>query len=261
MWRRVRRVVSPLRIPTTHPHALPLPPSLPPQVNCETDFVSGSEVFQKLTADLAVERLQHDNETDWEAVAEEMILEVAAVVQENVQLRRAELIHLDAAGSGESSSIMARYLHRSTTPGVGSAGALVGLSVPTAAHDDAEVRAMLETAGSRIAMHVIAAKPLALSRGDLDPAVVEREEKVLLEQGMETGKPEDIVKKMMAGRMNKFYKEVVLLDQEYMVGDDKQSVAAVLKDLSEEVGGTVELASFARFSVGEVDAAKDGEKQ
>ena len=105
-----------------------------------------------------------------------------------------------------------------------------------------------------VAMHIVAATPSAVSRDMLSDDVVERERKVLSEQALASGKPPAVVEKMLHGRMNKFYQEVVLLDQEYMVGEDKQTVEKLLEGLSLQVGGPVTLDSFVRFKIGESDS-------
>ena len=226
------------------------------QVNCETDFVAKSDIFADMVNEMAGARLAHeggDDDESWKEQASEMILATAAKVQENVQLRR---------GNVQEAPLVASYVHGAVAPGAGKAAAVVGLSAPTDALADAEKRAVLERTGSQIAMHVVAASPLAVTEAGLDAGVVERERAVVLEQSDVGGKPEHIVEKMISGRMKKFYKEVVLLDQEYLgPGDGKETVSQVLDRLGKEVGGEVQVQDFALYRVGEdAAAAEDGQE-
>jgi elongation factor Ts len=129
------------------------------------------------------------------------------------------------------------------TGGLGKIGVLVGLSSDVASEK-------LEVLGKQLAMHVAAANPQSVSRDDLDQELVERERRFLTEQARESGKPEEIIEKMIDGRIRKFFEEVCLLDQTYVV-DGESKVKKVLEDASKELGGEVSVSGFVRFALGE----------
>ena len=104
--------------------------------------------------------------------------------------------------------------------------------------------------GKQIAMHIAAARPRALAVEDLDPAVVERERNVLSEQARESGKPEEIIEKMVEGRLRKYFEEVVLLEQVFVV-DGETKLAQVVENAAADIGATVKISGFARFALGE----------
>jgi len=139
--------------------------------------------------------------------------------------------------------VVASYVHNAATPGMGKIGVLVGLN----STGDA---AALEALGKQIAMHVAATSPASLSEADLDPALVEREKQVLTEQARESGKPDHVIEKMIAGRMNKFFQEVCLLKQAFVINPDL-TVEKAVKEAEEGVGAPVTVAGFVRLAVGE----------
>ncbi len=159
-----------------------------------------------------------------------------ATIGENISLRRvAEL----SVGNG----VVGTYVHGAVVPGLGKIGVLVGIE-STGATDK------LEQIGKQVAMHIAAASPLAVRVEELDQAVVERERKIFAEQARESGKPEAIIDKMVEGRLRKFYEEVVLLSQAFVVDTDrtvKEAVAAVAK----EAGSDVAVTAFVCFRLGE----------
>jgi elongation factor Ts len=135
------------------------------------------------------------------------------------------------------------YLHNAIAPGLGKIGVLVGLE----SKGDA---GKLDPVARQLAMHVAAANPLAVAREGLDPALVERERKVLSEQARTSGKAEDIVAKMVEGRLRKFYEEVCLLDQTYVI-DGESKVHAIVDKAGKEAGAAAKVAAFVRFQLGE----------
>jgi elongation factor Ts len=134
-----------------------------------------------------------------------------------------------AAVEGES---VASYVHNAVAEGLGKIGVIVALK-----GEDNGI-------GKQIAMHVAATSPASLSEKDLDPALVEREKAVLTEQARESGKPEGVIEKMIAGRMKKFFEEVTLLNQQFVINPDT-TVGQAAKDAGVEITG------FARLAVGE----------
>lgn len=205
------------------------------EVNSETDFVARNEQFQGFVAAVAKLALGSDgdidalNATDFpgtgRTVAEELTYMISTL-GENMNLRRVQVLTVDG---GE----VAAYVHGAVSDGLGRIGVLVAGKGGDAA-----------AFGKQVAMHVAATNPASLSRDDLDPAVVEREKQVLTEQARESGKPEEIIEKMIVGRINKFYGEVCLLEQVFVIdGENKVAKAA-------EAAGT-EVTGFARFGLGE----------
>ncbi len=215
------------------------------EVNSETDFVSRNDKFQafvRAIADLArakgadLEALKKLPYPDAGRTVAEEAVNLVATIGENIQIRRVEGLKVERG-------IVASYLHNSLAPGLGKIGVLVGL-------ESSADPAKLAELGKQIAMHVAAAKPLAATVDGLDPAAVERERKVLTEQAAQSGKPADIVAKMVEGRLRKYYEEVVL-DRQIFVIDSESKVGDVLAKAAKELGHPVKLAGFVRFTLGE----------
>lgn len=139
--------------------------------------------------------------------------------------------------------IVAGYMHNALVPGLGKIGVLVAL-------ESTGDKAKLETLGKQIAMHVAAANPQSLDVTSLDPAAIERERAVLLEQAKASGKTEEIAAKMVEGRLRKFYEDVVLLEQVFVV-DGERRVSKVVQDAAKEIGAPVALKGFVRYALGE----------
>lgn len=215
------------------------------EVNAETDFVSRNETFQnfvRTVAGLALE-IGGDVEALKEAAfpgtgrtVDEQLTELIATTGENMNLRRAEILKVD-------SGTIASYIHNSLAPGLGKIGVLVAIASEAGAD-------RLETLGKQLAMHVAAATPQAVTRADIDPAVVQREKDVLAEQARASGKPESIIEKMVEGRLRKFFEEACLVDQTFVI-DGESKIAKVLETASGETGGDVAVEGFLRFALGE----------
>jgi elongation factor Ts len=209
------------------------------EVNAETDFVARNEHFQTFVATVA--KLALDVGDDLEAlraaafpgtgrsVADE-ITHMIATIGENMSLRRARVLSV-------SKGVVATYMHGPLKPGLGKIGVLV------AVESDTELGA-LELLGRQVGMHVAATRPEALDIDAVDPAALERERNVLIEQARTSGKPDSIIEKMVDGRIRKYYEEVVLLEQVW-VHDGESRVRAVVK----KAGAT--LVAFDRFALGE----------
>ena len=214
------------------------------EVNSETDFVAKNEVFQDFVRNVARLALQHG--TDVEALGaaqypeggtvQEKLTDNIAKIGENQSLRRAAIVEV-------SEGAVVSYVHNQVAPGLGKIGVLVGL----------ESAAPLETLtalGKQIAMHVAAAHPLALDAESLDPALVERERAIAMEKAKESGKPQNIVEKMVEGGLAKFRKENSLLSQLFVM-DNKTPVAEVVASAAKEAGTGIQLIGFVRFQLGE----------
>ncbi len=215
------------------------------EVNSETDFVARNEKFQAMVTEIAALGLEAKGDVDALAgttvpsagkPVSEHLTDMVATIGENMTLRRTGYVETDPG-------VVVSYVHSGVADGMGKIGVLVALK----STGDA---AKLNELGRKIAMHIAAAAPLALKTDDLDPAVVDRERTVFAEQARESGKPENIIEKMVEGRLRKFYEEVVLLSQAFVMDPDK-SIEAVLKDAEGDVGAPVSLAGFVRFGLGE----------
>ena len=213
------------------------------EVNSETDFVAKNEKFQSLVSNIAeialnttsdVDALKKEQYPDSGRDVESEISELVGVIGENMQLRRAAEL---------SGDVIVSYIHNSVGENIGKIGVLVALST----EGDKEKAANF---GKQIAMHVAAIKPEALNVEDLDPKLVERERQVLTEQAKASGKPEAVIEKMIEGRIRKYYAEVVLLEQAFVI-DGKTPVKQALKDAESEIGGSTKITGYVRFTLGE----------
>jgi len=215
------------------------------ELNAETDFVARNESFQQIVSSVAAIAL--DNKGDLAAVkaapfpnsdrnVEDEITHQIATIGENMSLRRTQAIEV---GSG----VVASYVHNALAPGLGRIGVIVGLE---SAGDEGK----LNDLGKQIAMHIAAAAPLALSRDDLDASYVEKERTVLVEQARESGKPDNIIEKMIEGRLRKYFEEVCLLDQVFVI-DGETRISKVLESAAKDAGAPISIAGFVRFQLGE----------
>ena len=214
------------------------------EVNAETDFVSRNEAFQDFASSLANLVLEHgDNIYALKNIAypgtgrnvEEQLTHNIATIGENMAIRRAVRV--------EGADLVVPYMHNSIAGSLGKIGVLISIK------SDAEV-SELEILGKQLAMHVAATAPQALSVAELDPISVEREKNVLTEQAKASGRPEEIIEKMVDGRLKKFYQEVVLLEQTFVI-DNETKISAVIEKKANELGKQVELTGFHRISLGE----------
>ena len=209
------------------------------EVNSETDFVARNDSFQSFVEAVTQVVLKVGDDLDTiraaalpgtgRTVADEMT-HLIATIGENMSLRRAKVLRV---GSG----VVATYMHAALRPGLGKIGVLAAIEAPSESE-------ALELLGRQVGMHIAAASPAALDIDAVDPAALERERAVLMEQARKSGKPDAIVEKMVEGRVRKYYEEVVLLEQVW-VHDGESRVRAVVK----KAGG--ELAGFERFQLGE----------
>jgi elongation factor Ts len=222
------------------------------EVNSETDFVARNEIFQNMVANIAqtaigvggdVEKLRTETYPGEEKSVDEHITAMVGKIGENMALRR-------AAGLSVSEGVVAAYVHGQVTPGAGKIGVIVGLK-------SSGDKVKLEALGKQIAMHVAAVRPLAGRIDELDAAVVEREKNVLADQARASGKPENIIEKMVEGRLRKFYEESVLLEQIFVI-DGETKVAKVIENAAAEIGAPIAFAGFERLELGEgVEAGGD----
>ena len=216
------------------------------EVNAETDFVARNELFQKAVAEVAglainagdLEALKSAQTSAGKSVADTMT-DLIAQIGENMSVRRVETLSVDPG-------VVAAYVHNAAGDGMGKIGVLVALK----SEGD---KAVLAELGRKSAMYVAAASPapaLAVHEGELDQAVVEKERDVFAGQARESGKPEQIIEKMVEGRLRKFYEEVVLLKQVFVFDTDK-TVGEAVKAAEAEAGAPIELTGFVRMVLGE----------
>ena len=214
------------------------------EVNAETDFVARNDQFQTFVANVGKLALDKgDDVAVLKAAAygngkttEEELTALIATIGENMNFRRAKKL---SVGSG----IVAGYVHSAAAPGLGKIGVLVALE----STGDA---AKLADVGKQIAMHIAAANPLFLNIDSVDQGALEREKAVLTEQAAASGKPAEVVEKMVVGRVRKYYEEVVLLEQVFVM-DGETKISKVVENAAKEVGAPVALTGFARFALGE----------
>ncbi len=214
------------------------------EVNSETDFVAKNETFQDFVRNVAKLVLQTGNDVEALAAAsypgggtvQEKLTENIATIGENQSLRRAAVLEV-------SQGAIVPYVHNQVVPGLGKIGVLVALESAAAADT-------LVALGKQIAMHVAAAHPLALNADDLDAELIERERSIAMEKAKESGKPQNIVEKMVEGGLAKFRKESALSSQLFVM-DGKTPVAEVVSAAAKEAGSPITLAGFVRFQLGE----------
>jgi elongation factor Ts len=223
------------------------------EVNCETDFVARNENFQAFVAELA--QLAYDEEAETDALmqatfpstgrtVEDELTQQIAALGENMKISRAKVMKV-------SQGAVAAYVHNQLAPNQGKIGVLVALE--SGAGPD-----KLEATAKQVAMHVAAVNPAAISQDQIDPQLVEREQQVLKDQARESGKPENIIEKMVEGRMRKFYEENALLDQTFVV-DGESRVGDMLDKLGKDLGTEIKVTGMVRYQLGETQT--DGGEQ
>ena len=219
------------------------------EVNSETDFVAKNEIFQVFVRNVATLALQHGTDVETLGAAQypdggtvaEKLTDNIAKIGENQSLRRAAVVEV-------SEGVVVPYVHNQVAPGLGKIGVLVALESGAPAET-------LTTLGKQIAMHVAAANPLALNAEDLDADLVERERAIAMEKAKESGKPQNIVEKMVEGGLAKFRKDNALLSQHFVM-DNKTPVAEVVAQTAKDAGTGIVLKGFVRFQLGEGIAKK-----
>ena len=215
------------------------------EVNSETDFVARNETFQNFVSTCAKLALTTGDDMDAlkasdfpgsDRTVEDELTNMISTIGENMNLRRVETVSVN-------SGAVISYMHNAIGDGIGKIGVLVGLE------SDAD-GAALEGTGKQLAMHVAAANPQSISRDDLDPDLVQRERDVLSQQARDSGKPENIIEKMVEGRMRKFYEESCLVDQTFVI-DGESTVGKVIEQAGSDAGSSISVAQFVRYSLGE----------
>lgn len=220
------------------------------EVNSETDFVARNEKFQDLVKnllELALEIKEQDSNKFAEVLKEttckkcgekvsDIIANSIAVIGENIQLRRGKTISVDKG-------LIVSYVHSAVTPGLGKIGVLVALKSEAP-------KEKLEELGKGIAMHIAASKPEFLKESEVPTEKLEKEKDIARELAKKAGKPDNIIEKMVEGRIKKFYEENVLLNQLYILDNDKK-ISDLLKEFEKETGKPVEIQEYVLFVLGQ----------
>lgn len=214
------------------------------EVNSETDFVARNEIFQGYVAKVAELGLKANGSIEALAAmpfaegrnVQEQLTFMVGTIGENMHLRRISSLSV-------SSGVVAAYVHAQVAPGLGKIGVLVAL-------ESTGSTAVLEALGKQIAMHVAAANPLFLDVSSVDAGSLARERDVLSEQARASGKPEEIISKMVDGRIRKYYEEAVLLEQIFVI-DGENKIAKVVANAEKDAGAPIKLTGFVRMCLGE----------
>lgn len=215
------------------------------EVNSETDFVAKNDIFQEYVQDAAQVALMSAgdvcNMKTFQCPKagksfEERLTDMIAKIGENMNIRRAKMLEV-------SNGVVASYVHNAVKAGLGKIGVLVALE----STGDKEKLADL---GKHIAMHIAASNPLFQTIAAVDPAAVEREKAIFAEQAKASGKPENIIEKMVEGRVRKYYDEVVLEEQAYIM-DPNVKVKQVIADAAKNLGAEITLKEYVCFRLGE----------
>lgn len=228
------------------------------EINSETDFVALNEGFQKLVEEISnhsvncnnIETLNSVTLASGRSVKDEIVEHIASI-GENLLLRKMHKLEV-------TNGVISSYIHNAVNGNMGKIAVLVALESET------ENKEALNELGKRIAMHIAAAKPIYLRREDVPSEAIEKEKSVFVDQCKASGKPDNIIANMIQGKLNNFFKEVVLLDQLFVM-DNKLSVAEVIKNAASDLKSDVKLSAFVKFELGEgveveqTDFAKDVE--
>ncbi len=217
------------------------------EVNSETDFVAKNDIFQAYVEDAAKVALHCNG--DVEAMKAfvcpkcgdgktfgERLTDMIAKIGENMNLRRAKVISVN-------NGVVCSYVHNAVRSGLGKIGVLVAL-------ESTADKAKLEELGKHIAMHIAATAPIALNIAGVAPEAVAHEKSIFAEQAKASGKPANIIEKMVEGRIRKFYEEVVLEEQAFIMDPDKK-IKDIVADAAKECGADIKLADFAFFKLGD----------
>ncbi|MFC3207750.1 translation elongation factor Ts [Aquamicrobium soli] len=214
------------------------------EVNSETDFVARNAAFQEIVGNVAKVALAY-GATEAVAAAQypgsdksvtETIKDAVGTIGENLGFRRSAKLSV-------ANGAVATYVHNAVADNLGKLGVLVAIETTGDAHKAGAF-------ARQVAMHIAAINPLALTTDELDPAAVEREKAIFSDQARASGKPEAIIEKMVEGRLRKFYEEVVLLKQSFVLNPDV-TVEQALKEAEKEIGAPAKIAAYLRFALGE----------
>jgi len=215
------------------------------EVNSETDFVARNEQFQGIVGNVA--KLGVEANGDVEKLAEmpypgtgrsvsAELTDAIAKIGENMNLRRTAVIEV-------KDGLVGSYVHNTVKPGMGKLGVIVGL-------ESTGDKAVLAGLGKQLAMHIANTNPASVSQDDIDPEIVAKERDIFTEQAKESGKPADVIAKMVEGRVRKFYEESTLLAQTFVI-DGESKVKDIVEKAAKEAGAPIKVTKFVRYALGE----------
>jgi len=215
------------------------------EINSETDFVSRNPDFQNfarnvskiaLNSGSSLEELENAKYLDSEKSVKDALTDLIGLIGENIVLRRTVLFN-------SSSNIFASYIHGQIDEGLGKIGVIVVIE------SNGDVIKVKEF-GKKLSMHIAASKPVAISANDVDPSIIDRERKILIEQAKDSGKPDNIIEKMVEGRISKFFSEITLLDQIWVM-DGETKVSKVIENIEKEISSNIIIKDFKYFILGD----------
>lgn len=216
------------------------------EINSETDFVSRNPDFQNFAKNIShialssgdsIEELKKAKYLDSEKSVEETLTDLIGLIGENIVLRRTHIL------KNTNNNIFSSYLHGQINEGLGKIGVI--LSIESNGPID-----KINELGKQIAMHIAASKPIAINSDDVDPKVIERERSILIEQAKESGKPDNIIEKMVEGRISKFFSEITLMDQIWVI-DGESKVLKIISDAEKDLSCNIIIKDFKYFILGE----------
>ena len=216
------------------------------EINSETDFVSRNPDFQKFAKNISeialingqtIEELKKAKYLDSGKSVEEALTDLIGLIGENIVLRRSSIL------KNTNNNIFSSYIHGQVNEGLGKIGVILSLESNITSDK-------IENLGKQVAMHIAASKPMAISSDDVDPEVIERERSILVEQAKDSGKPDNIIEKMVDGRISKFFSEITLLDQTWVI-DGESKVSKIIQDLEKDLSCNILIKDFKYFVLGE----------
>ena len=215
------------------------------EINSETDFVSRNPDFQNFAKNISIialdsganlEDLKKASYLDSGKNVQETLTDLIGLIGENIVLRRTFLLN-------NVNGLFSSYIHGQIDEGLGKIGVIVSIE----SNGD---KIKVSDFGRKIAMHIAASKPVAISANDVDPTIIQRERKVLTEQAKNSGKPDNIIEKMVEGRISKFFSEITLLEQTWVM-DGESKVSQVIESIEKEISCNIVIKDFKYFILGE----------
>ena len=220
------------------------------EVNSETDFVARNDLFQEFVLNLGqmvvkgqdnLDSLSSANYLGNEKLVSEQLTHMIATIGENIAIRRIDRLNV-------SKGIVCKYMHNSVQPNLGKIGVILAIETETDADKD-----KIDELGKQLAMHIAASNPLSISKDDLDKDILIKEKNILIDQASDSGRSPDIIEKMVEGRLRKYFQEVCLLEQIFVI-DNETRIASVIKKYSSEVKQEINIKGFYRYQLGELNS-------
>ena len=215
------------------------------EINSETDFVSRNPDFQNFAKNVSnialnlgssLEELENAKYLESGKSVKDALTDLIGLIGENIVLRRTVLFN-------SASNIFASYIHGQIDEGLGKIGVIVAIE----SNGDA---IKVKEFGKKLSMHIAASKPVAISANDVDPSIIDRERKILIDQAKDSGKPDNIIEKMVEGRISKFFSEITLLDQIWVM-DGETKVSKVIENIEKEISCNIVIKDFKYFILGD----------